>query len=380
MIGCLTVYLKLSYTVIEYGGFGTVMYATIATLNGTTTCQPVYIDSIMAGYGVYTLHGDGSFPLNFDGLSIPDSYLSSIGLHFPPGCNQSYFGEPTAQVPVQYLTSTQTINNIPEVSVKGSTSPGPPQTPSPGFVVSSATPSATANPTQTTQVAASGPSRNPNSNTNTRNPSTKSSAQFQAGSSPQSTKANLASPTTISIDSIPFLISGSQVLVGTQTLFPGGTVIMYSNTPISLGPSASAVVIGTDTFSLAPNNGPAKTIQLGGTVYTQNTASDFIIGSQTLVPGGVITVAGVTASLASGGTAIVEGQTLTLGVSAEVTASSQPAIGGAIWSAFNPGGSNGNASTTAGSVVITGVAHKTVISKRGWLILAFVRLLWEYIY
>ena len=116
-------------------------------------------------------------------------------------------------------------------------------------------------------------------------------------------------PIVQTIAGIPFSISRSQVIVGTQTILPGNPAITYSNTPISLGPSATALVIGSSTFNLAPSNGPipAPTLNFGGTVYTENSASVFIIGSQTLQPGSAIVIDGTTVSLASGATAAVIG-------------------------------------------------------------------------
>ena len=104
--------------------------------------------------------------------------------------------------------------------------------------------------------------------------------------------------------------SASAFVIGTQTLTPGG-VINISGTPISLAPSASFAVIAGSTQLLphAPTSGPAV-LSFDGATITANSASAFVIGSQTLTPGGVITVSGTPVSLgASASYAVIAGST-----------------------------------------------------------------------
>ena len=101
-----------------------------------------------------------------------------------------------------------------------------------------------------------------------------------------------------------------------QTLSPGG-VITVSGTPISLGPSATIVVIGSSTEILASmkGTGTTKLMTYGGSTYTADAASDFIIAGQTLTPGGIITISGTPISLDSSATiAIIGSSTETLAV------------------------------------------------------------------
>ncbi|MCJ1335629.1 hypothetical protein MMC09_000901 [Bachmanniomyces sp. S44760] len=111
--------------------------------------------------------------------------------------------------------------------------------------------------------------------------------------------------------------SASQYIIGGQTLAPGGPAITISGTPISLGPSGSALVIGSSTELLTPVPeittlaAPAITLPDGETL-TPNSASQYIIGSQTLAPGQAITVSGTPYSLAPGNTALVVGSSTEL--------------------------------------------------------------------
>jgi hypothetical protein len=50
-------------------------------------------------------------------------------------------------------------------------------------------------------------------------------------------------------------------------------------------------------------------ITVGGTAYTANSASDFVIGTQTLAPGQEITAAGTVLSMAPDGNTVVSGET-----------------------------------------------------------------------
>ncbi|MCJ1227851.1 hypothetical protein MMC12_004510 [Toensbergia leucococca] len=100
--------------------------------------------------------------------------------------------------------------------------------------------------------------------------------------------------------------SASRYVVGTQTLAPGSPAITVSGSAISLAPSATALIVGgiTQTIQAAgPVNLPVLTI--AGSAITPNPASQYIVGSQTLVPGSAIVVSGTTISLAPSASALV---------------------------------------------------------------------------
>ena len=90
--------------------------------------------------------------------------------------------------------------------------------------------------------------------------------------------------------------SASNVVIGSQTLTPG-SVVTISGQQVSIGPGGAIVINGaspTDSDSgAAPTSatGPAVVV-VDGTSITANSASGFVIGSQTLFPGSAITTGG----------------------------------------------------------------------------------------
>ena len=104
--------------------------------------------------------------------------------------------------------------------------------------------------------------------------------------------------------------SSSQFVIDGQTLTPNG-VITVSGTPISLGPDGSTVVIAGSTEALGSNptttSGPQLVLTLGDSSITANSNSQFVIGGQTLTPGGTITVSGTPIQLGSDASSAVVG-------------------------------------------------------------------------
>ena len=103
--------------------------------------------------------------------------------------------------------------------------------------------------------------------------------------------------------------ASSDFTINGQTLTPGGNIDV-SGTPISYPSAGAAVVIGTSTepFSFATVTGADNPIiTFDGSTYTADASSDFVIGGQTLTPGGVITINGTPVSYAAAGTDVVIG-------------------------------------------------------------------------
>lgn len=111
--------------------------------------------------------------------------------------------------------------------------------------------------------------------------------------------------------------SASNVVIGSLTLTPGGTVIIPGSgtvgpTTYVLPTSGSAIIVNGATQSIrvtsvaAPKATTTPLLVVGGTTYTANSASAFVIGSQTLTRGGVITASGVTLSFATAGGTVVQ--------------------------------------------------------------------------
>jgi hypothetical protein len=109
----------------------------------------------------------------------------------------------------------------------------------------------------------------------------------------------------------------SVVVVGSQTLLPGGSAVTVDGTPVALAPSATAVVVGGTWLPLPQNLSPGrqKTVGILGSLPVVLVPSSIvIIGSQTLQPGGIaITLAlRTTISLVPSATALVIGGTTSL--------------------------------------------------------------------
>ena len=121
--------------------------------------------------------------------------------------------------------------------------------------------------------------------------------------------------TTIQPDS-----SGQYNIPGVGTISPGGPPVTINNNIYSLAPSATALIsngIAAPITFIA--NSPASSPQppvltMGKSAYTADVPSNFVIGGQTLVPGGPeITISGTPVSLAPGATqGIIGSSTFTI--------------------------------------------------------------------
>lgn len=110
------------------------------------------------------------------------------------------------------------------------------------------------------------------------------------------------------------LVSGGQIttpttaaayVIGRQTLAPGGSAIIISGIIFSLPPFGTNVVV--DGLTVAPSTATRVTspLVIGGQTFTP-TAGAYIIAGQTLAPGGfAITKSGITFSLPPSGTNVV---------------------------------------------------------------------------
>lgn len=97
-------------------------------------------------------------------------------------------------------------------------------------------------------------------------------------------------------------------VVGSSILHLGSPAIIISNIPISLDASASQVIVGGSTIQLSPALTTSPSITIGGHPLTTNSAGAYIIASQTLTPGGsAITIASTPLSLAPSASALVVG-------------------------------------------------------------------------
>ncbi|MCJ1247495.1 hypothetical protein MMC30_004709 [Trapelia coarctata] len=124
-----------------------------------------------------------------------------------------------------------------------------------------------------------------------------------------------ANPPVLTLGSSPVTANSlSHYIAGTQTLAPGGPALILSGTTYSL-PSSSPniIVINGATSTLAarqpqptPAPAPAPVLTLGATPITANSASQYILGTQTLSPGSPpITISGTTYSLPTSATVLL---------------------------------------------------------------------------
>lgn len=142
------------------------------------------------------------------------------------------------------------------------------------------------------------------------------------------------------------------------TLVPGGPAVSIDGQVLSLAPSGSYIVVDGSTQRPTPIATPAPALEIGGTVYTANQASGFVVDGVTLIRGGSVVVDGTIISLdASGGYAVVNGVTQSLSAPA-TNASPAPTleIGETTYTANKASGFviDGEILTRGGSVVVDG--------------------------
>ncbi|KAJ4373027.1 hypothetical protein N0V83_003318 [Neocucurbitaria cava] len=151
---------------------------------------------------------------------------------------------------------------------------------------------------------------------------------------------NEPQPTQVTVGTIgtaPVVVGpSSEVVVGSQTLRPGGPAITIGGiTTVSLAPSATAIVVGGTTSQLPqvfvpPAQSAARpppVLTIGSSTLTPNAATQFFVApGQTLTPGGVATVDGTVVSLAPSASFVVIGGSTQLLPTAAPVATSPPEI------------------------------------------------------
>lgn len=141
-------------------------------------------------------------------------------------------------------------------------------------------------------------------------------AEEQKGTTERPVKATIpAGNSNVVISQAP---TGDNFVIGGSTTLTPGQTITIGDTPIAVQTSAGRpeIVIGSTTIPLQPNEaGPeitgapvplAPALTIGTHTITANAQTQYIIGDQTLAPGGpALTVSGTTLSLAPSATALV---------------------------------------------------------------------------
>ena len=116
--------------------------------------------------------------------------------------------------------------------------------------------------------------------------------------------------------------SGSEYIIGSQTLVPGAAAVTVGGVQVSLEAGGSGVIVGGSTISgtlvgaTTQSFPSAQVITIGTKDFTASLLSgsgsvsgpEYVVGSQTLVPGAAaVTVGGVQVSLEAGGSGVVVG-------------------------------------------------------------------------
>ena len=153
----------------------------------------------------------------------------------------------------------------------------------------------------------------------------------------------------------PGLASGYSI-GSNGALVAGGQALTVAGTPYSLAPNGTALVVaGTSTEILSPiplsASPTANLLTIAGSTYTPNSASQYIIGSQTLEPGSAITISGTPIMLDAGATQAV------VGSSTETLAQSSTPLASVIMAGFGsqPNGKNVSGGGDSPVVVFKGV-------------------------
>lgn len=169
--------------------------------------------------------------------------------------------------------------------------------------------------------------------------------------------------------------TASQFLIAGHTLAPGGT-ITASNTLISLPTGTNIALIGSSTQTLAtaspapPATEEVPVLTWDGETYTADASSDFVIASQTLTPGGVITVLGTPIRLAPAANDVVIGSsTQTLSSSAVITPADVFTVGGQVVTAYPSGFAIGGTSVLPGGKGVQVAGTEVSLAPGGTLVL-----------
>ena len=253
---------------------------------------------------------------------------------------QSQSANPTPQTtnsaPLQFMNPApaQSANLAPPLSPAQPLQPQP----RPTSMVYGASTQAIAPAAAATSVVIAGATMTPNAagqyivGSQTLVPGSSITVSGQAISLAPSGTAIVSGPSTVSRDAPsdvvaakpPVLTIGNSVVtagpssdpsITDQARHPGSPAVTVSGTEINLASSATQVVVGSNTIFLDATGASSRVslpaLPIGGQMISANSRSQYMIGPQTLFPGGVITVSGTSISLASDASELVIGGTRT---------------------------------------------------------------------
>lgn len=188
----------------------------------------------------------------------------------------------------------------------------------------------------------------------------------------------LAAPATLNIGSQTLVAdSAGQYVAGTQTLAPGSPITLgsgdaatpillrttNSNTLLIIGSSTSTLTVQTPliptsitpTLTTAASATTPPPFTIGTQIVTANSQHQYIVGTQTLIPGVAITVSGTPVSLAPSGTQILVG-------------TSTDGLGNFIMSGLGAGPGSTVGANASGVVPFTAAAAVGVVRSLRWLV------------
>ena len=124
--------------------------------------------------------------------------------------------------------------------------------------------------------------------------------------------SSISNTPTITVDHSTYTLKAfSRFVIGGHTLRPG-RVITVDDTSVSYAVNSGVIVVGSSTKLLhnpktsKPSEvGAEPTLVFGGTTFTADASSDFVIGGKTLTPGGILTVHGTPIALVASGSGTV---------------------------------------------------------------------------
>lgn len=174
----------------------------------------------------------------------------------------------------------------------------------------------------------------------------------------------------------------AEYLIGSLLLTPGGSIVVADST-IVLAPGATALIINGQTSLISTPRPPVMTnpplLTVGSQTYTAipGAGTMFVIGDQSLTPGGIITVDGTTISLSPSATELAYGSAGRSTSTALFPATTTQSKSSTQISTLSNPGASGNDGQAAATSQRQSFAYRS--STHGWIISSFVLitgLLW----
>jgi hypothetical protein len=107
-------------------------------------------------------------------------------------------------------------------------------------------------------------------------------------------------------------VNGGGVVVAGQTILPSSAITLGNGVPVSVAPGGGEVVVGGQTASIPGAAG--SPVVIGGQTVTPLAGGGIVISGQTIIPGGTAKLpGGIPISVSASGVVVIAGQTATVG-------------------------------------------------------------------